>query len=170
MSFIWSKCVTILTLRSWSQGIGAVQPAIVLEFQGIDHVAFSSVAYYVGMIVGALFWGVSCDFIGRNPAFNTTIMIGGIFACACAGLSNFDAFCFFWFVIGTAAGGNVPVDSIIFLEYVPGSHQYLLTALSAWWNFAQVIVALISWIFLANFSCPTNATWETCKLSQNMGW
>ena len=73
-----------------------------------------------------------------------------------------------WAIIGTAAGGNVPVDSMIFLEFVPGSHQYLVTALSAWWNLGQVIVSLVAWVFLANFSCPTDA--EVCRKADNMGW
>jgi MFS family permease len=59
---------------------------------------------------------------------------------------------------------------MIFLEFVPGSHQYLLTALSAWWNLGQVIVSLVSWVVLANFSCATDSTPETCKRKDNMGW
>jgi MFS family permease len=120
------------------------------------------------MIFGASFWGISCDFTGRKFAFNTTILIGAIFGCIVGGMDNFSAFCFLWGIIGTAAGGNVPVDSMIFLEFVPGSHQYLVTALSAWWNFGQVIVSLASWVFLANFSCPTDA--EVCRKADNMGW
>ncbi|KAJ5326257.1 uncharacterized protein N7506_009359 [Penicillium brevicompactum] len=153
-----------------SQGIGSVQPPIKQEFSGIVQVSYSSVAYYVGLILGASFWGLSSDLIGRKPAFNCTLLIAGMFLCAAAGSLNFVAFSALWAVIGTAAGGNVPVDSMIFLEFVPGSHQYLLTALSAWWNLSQLIVSLIAWVFLANFSCPTDATPETCSRSQNMGW
>lgn len=98
-----------------------------LEFAGVSNIALSSVAYYAGMICGAFFWGTSADLMGRKPAFNATLIIGGLFGSAVAGLSNFTAFCIFWAVIGTAVGGNVPVDSMIFLEFVPGSHQYLLT-------------------------------------------
>ena len=133
-------------------------------------VGFSSISYYVGLIIGASFWGISADFIGRKPAFNATLLIGGVFGASVAGLSNFVPFCVLWAIIGTAAGGNVPVDSMIFLEFVPGSHQYLLTALSAWWNLEQVIVSLVSWVFLANFSCPTGSTFATCKRADNMGW
>jgi MFS family permease len=133
-------------------------------------VGFSSIAYYCGLILGASFWGISADFIGRKPAFNATLLIGGVFACAVAGLSDFTGFCIMWTIIGTAAGGNVPVDSMIFLEFVPRSQQYLLTALSAWWNFGQVIVSLIGWVFLANFTCPTTSTPETCRRADNMGW
>jgi len=155
---------------SWSQGIGTIQPSIKLEFTNVNRIGFSSIAYYCGLIFGASFWGISADFIGRKPAFNATLLIGGIFGAAVAGLDNFVGFCIMWAIIGTAAGGNVPVDSMIFLEFVPGSHQYLLTALSAWWNFGQVIVSLIGWVFLANFTCPTNSTPATCKRADNMGW
>lgn len=154
----------------WSQGLPTIQPAVKLEFADISRVSLSSVAYYVGMIIGASFWGISADFIGRKPAFNLTLIIGGVFAAAVAGLSNFVPFCIFWFFIGTSAGGNVPVDSMIFLEFVPGSHQYLLTALSGWWNFGQVVVSLLGWVFVANYNCPADATPETCSRSDNMAW
>ncbi|PWY69071.1 Clavaminate synthase-like protein [Aspergillus heteromorphus CBS 117.55] len=153
-----------------SQGISSVQPPIELEFPGIVQVSYSSVAYYTGLILGASFWGISSDLIGRKPAFNFTLLIAGIFLCGAAGTMNFVAFSAMWAVIGTAAGGNVPVDSMIFLEFVPGSHQYLLTALSAWWNLGQLIVSLLAWVFLANFSCPTDSTPATCHRSENMGW
>lgn len=50
------------------------------------------------------------------------------------------------------------------------SHQWLLTALSAWWNLGQLIVSLIAWVFLAHYSCPTDFTPNTCFRSENMGW
>ncbi|ETN36238.1 uncharacterized protein HMPREF1541_08515 [Cyphellophora europaea CBS 101466] len=160
----------IFVVTGWSQGLPTIQPTVRLEFEDVTRVSLSSVAYYVGMIVGASFWGISADFIGRKPAFNATLLIGGVCACIVAGLSNFAGFCVLFFLIGTAAGGNVPVDSMIFLEFVPGSHQYLLTALSGWWNFGQVIVSLLGWVFIANFNCPADATPETCSRSDNMGW
>ncbi|EAU30752.1 conserved hypothetical protein [Aspergillus terreus NIH2624] len=153
-----------------SQGIGSVQPPIQLEFSDISRVSYSSVAYYVGLILGASFWGISSDLVGRKPAFNITLLIAGVFLCGAAGSMNFVGFSALWAVIGTAAGGNVPVDSMIFLEFVPGSHQWLLTALSAWWNLGQLIVSLLAWVFLANYSCPTDATPETCVRRENMGW
>lgn len=97
-----------------------MQPPIGQEFSDIVQVSYSSVAYYVGLILGASFWGVSSDLIGRRPAFNCTLLIAGVFLCAAAGSLNFVAFSALWAVIGTAAGGNVPVDSMIFLEFVPG--------------------------------------------------
>ena len=34
-----------------------------------------TIAVYVGMLVGALFWGLSADVIGRKYAFNVSLMI-----------------------------------------------------------------------------------------------
>ncbi|KAJ5408358.1 hypothetical protein N7509_002241 [Penicillium cosmopolitanum] len=163
-----------------SQGIGSVQPPIRQEFSGIVQVSYSSVAYYVGLILGAAFWGTSSDLIGRRPAFNFTLLIAGTFLCAAAGSMNFIAFSGLWAVIGTAAGGQCTCGLYDFLGIRPWKvspldprndiHQYLLTALSAWWNMSQLVVSLIAWVFLANFSCPTDATPETCRRQDNMGW
>ncbi|KAB8256178.1 FMN-dependent dehydrogenase-domain-containing protein [Aspergillus pseudonomiae] len=102
-----------------SQGIGSVQPPIEQELPDIVSVSYSSLAYYAGLILGASFWGISSDLIGRRPAFNYTVLIAGIFLCTVAGSMNFVTFSALWAVIGTAAGGNVPVGSMMFLEFVP---------------------------------------------------
>ncbi|KAM0820331.1 putative Major facilitator superfamily domain-containing protein [Seiridium cardinale] len=151
----------------WSQGLTAVRPAAANEFTSTVSPSFSSVAYYVGLILGASFWSASADIIGRKWAFNATILIGGLFGCAVAGAQDFVTFSSLWALIGTAAGGNVPVDSIVFLEFVPQTHQWLVVSLSAWWNFGQVIVALLSWVFFANFSCSDDTN---CSMKDNMGW
>ena len=65
-------------------------------------------------------------------------------------------------------GGNLPVDSAIFLEFLPASHQYLLTVLSIDWALAQVIANLISWGLLSNFTCDITDT--DCTRSKNIGW
>lgn len=62
----------------------------------------------------------------------------------------------------------MPVDSAIFLEYLPGSHQYLLTVLSVFWAFAQLLATLIAWPLLGYHTCQEKAT--TCTKSQNIGW
>lgn len=152
----------------WSQGITAARPAVANEYTDISSLSFSSVAYYVGLILGATFWSISADLIGRKPAFNATILLGGIFACAVAGAQSFTAFCALWACIGTAAGGNVPVDSIMFLEFIPPTHQWLLVTLSGWWNFGQLVVSLLAWVFLANYACDSSNA--PCAMRENMGW
>lgn len=65
-------------------------------------------------------------------------------------------------------GGNLPVDSAVFLEFLPGSHQYLLTILSIDWAIAQVVATLIAWPLLGNLTCQE--TQATCTRGENMGW
>ncbi|GME33567.1 MFS general substrate transporter [Neofusicoccum parvum] len=154
----------------WSQGIGTVQLPVAAEFADVTRVTFSSIAYNAGLICGASFWGISADFIGRKPAFNLTLLIGGIFGVAVGGVDSFIPFCVMWALIGSAAGGNVPVDNMLFLEFLPSSHQWLLTALSTWWIMGQLIVSLVGWVFIANFSCATDSPPGTCSKEDNMGW
>lgn len=65
-------------------------------------------------------------------------------------------------------GGNLPVDSAIFLEFLPQSHQYLLTVLSIFWAFAQLLATLIAWPLLGYRTCQVTDT--DCTRSENMGW
>ena len=65
------------------------------------------------------------------------------------------------------ANNPSPVDSAIFLEFLPGTHQYLLTILSVDWALAQVIATLIAWPLLGDLTCQEGAV---CTRSKNMGW
>lgn len=64
--------------------------------------------------------------------------------------------------------GNLPVDSAIFLEFLPASHAYLLVILSIDWAFAQVLATLIAWPLLGNLTCQEGDT--VCTRSENAGW
>lgn len=47
-------------------------------------------------------------------------------------------------LVGVGAGGNLPVDGTMFLEFIPGNKQYLLTFLSIWWALGQVVASLVA--------------------------
>ncbi|KAH8107746.1 MFS general substrate transporter [Cristinia sonorae] len=123
----------------------------------------------IGLLVGAAFWGVASDVWGRQWAFNITLFITGVFALAAGGSPGFVALCSLAAVWSIGVGGNLPVDSSVFLEFIPASHQYLLTVLSIWWAFGQLIGSLIAWPLIANFSCA-GTTPSTCPRASNMGW
>lgn len=80
---------------------------------------------------------------------------------------NFAAVGTFAALWSFGVGGNLPVDSAVFLEFLPGSHQYLLTVLSIDWALAQVVATLIAWPILGNLTCSEK---EVCTRSKNMGW
>lgn len=74
-----------------------------------------------------------------------TLAISGIAGLVGAGSPNFVAIATFCAFIGVGSGGNQPVDSAIFLEYIPATHQYLLVMESAFWSIGQAVAALIAW-------------------------
>ena len=60
-----------------------------------------------------------------------------------------------------------PVDSAVFLEFLPGSHQWLLTVMSIWWSFGQIVGTLVAWPLIANYACNSA---RGCTRENNMGW
>lgn len=114
-----------------------------------------------------MFWGFGCDIFGRRWAFNITLAIAAVFALIAGSSPNFAAIGCFAALWSFGVGGNLPVDSAIFLEFLPGTHQYLLTVLSIDWALAQLVATLIAWPLLGNLTCQEG---ETCTRSKNMGW
>ncbi|UPX09320.1 Sugar (and other) transporter [Ascochyta rabiei] len=126
-------------------------------------------ALYAGLLVGALFWGFGADIIGRRIAFNITLFIASM-ACIVAGASpNWGALGFFISLIGFGAGGNLILDSTVFLEFLPSDKQWAITALAGWWGLGQALPGFIAWgIFVrSDWSCTaaSHCTWEN-----NKGW
>jgi MFS family permease len=126
-----------------------------------------TLAQNIGLLLGAVFWGFGCDIFGRRWAFNLTIGITAVFGLVAAGSPNFGAACTFAALWSLGVGGNLPVDSAIFLEFLPGSHQFLLTVLSVDWAFAQLLANLVAWPLIGKMTC---AEVEGCTKSENMGW
>jgi MFS family permease len=64
-------------------------------------------------------------------------------------------------------GGNLILDTAVYLEFLPGKYQWSLTFMAAWWGVGQMIASLVAWPFMANFSCETI---ENCTTANNAGW
>jgi MFS family permease len=151
----------------WPITTSLILVAVNLEFKPKE-APYLSLAQNIGLLIGAIFWGFGCDIFGRRWAFNLTIGITSVFGLIAAGSPNFVAIATFAALWSVGVGGNLPVDSAIFLEFLPGSHQYLLTILSVFWALAQLLATLIAWPLLGNMTCSAKAT--TCPKSANMGW
>ncbi|KAF8201364.1 major facilitator superfamily domain-containing protein [Mycena galopus ATCC 62051] len=166
----------------WLQAIAILMPAIANQHNFPDYssnIRMATFALYCGLIAGATFWGMTCDVIGRRTAWNATLFLSGIFGVAAGASPNFITLCAMLACIGFGVGGNLPVDGALFLEFLPGKHQYLLTLLSLWWAVGQVVGSLISWVFLAKYSCDTtlvgklvlqNGSLYQCDNTNNNGW
>ncbi|KAK7046981.1 MFS general substrate transporter [Favolaschia claudopus] len=171
--------------RSFQIVTGLILVPVLNEFAGSQG-PFLKLGQNIGLLVGAAFWGelkptsststVSArTYGGRKLSFNLTMLITGVFGISAAGSPNYIALCSLAAVWSVGVGGNLPVDSSIFLagslieqikEFVPASHQYLLTVLSIWWAFGQLLGSLVAWPLIGNYSC----TPPSCPRSSNQGW
>ncbi|KAI0754771.1 sugar transporter [Daedaleopsis nitida] len=152
--------------NAWLCLTGLIINPVINEFPTFKG-PFLILAQSIGLVVGAVFWGVGCDVWGRKWSFNLTLLINAVFALAAGGAPNPIALCVLISMWNLGVGGNLPVDSAVFLEFVPGSHQWLLTVLSIWWAIGQLVTSLLAWPFIANFSC---ASADDCPRSSNQGW
>ncbi|RDW84216.1 MFS transporter [Aspergillus mulundensis] len=126
-----------------------------------------TIAVYVGMLVGALFWGFSADVIGRRFAFNVSLFISSVFTIVAGASPNWIVLGLFTCLSAFGAGGNLVLDTAVFLEYLPSRHSWLVTLMAAWWGVGQLIAGLIAWAFMPNFSCADAAS---CTYDNNQGW
>ncbi|KAJ7100792.1 MFS general substrate transporter [Mycena belliarum] len=165
----------------WLQAIAILMPAIANQHNFpnyLSNIRMATFALYVGLILGASFWGMTCDVIGRRTAWNATLFLSGVFGVAAGASPDFLTLCAMLACIGFGVGGNLPVDGALFLEFLPGKDQYLLTLLSIWWAIGQVVASLIAWVFLAKFSCDTSLVGTAladgsvyrCDNTNNNGW
>lgn len=65
------------------------------------------------------------------------------------------------------SGGNLILDTAVYLEFLPGKYQWSLTFMAIWWGIGQMIASLVAWPLLAMYSCETK---DDCTDQNNAGW
>ncbi|OJK03086.1 hypothetical protein ASPACDRAFT_76158 [Aspergillus aculeatus ATCC 16872] len=163
----------------WLQGIALTLTPIAEEF-GVSstRVRFTTCALFLGLCIGASFWGIASDIVGRRLAFNTTLFLCSVFGVAAGGGPNWIGTCALYSCLGLGVGGNLPVDGALFLEFLPFASGNMLTMLSVWWPVGQLISSLLAWALIPNFSCDSGlpscgdvaSGVACCSKQDNMGW
>ncbi|KAK5119307.1 hypothetical protein LTR85_007663 [Meristemomyces frigidus] len=163
----------------WLQTPALTLPSLAQEF-GVDEnrVRYTTMCLFVGLCIGASFWGIASDIIGRRPAFNFTLFLAGTSGLAAAAPSTWVGVCALYACIGLGIGGNLPVDGALLLEFLPSAKAGLLTLLSVWWPVGQLLASLAAWAFIPRYGCPadyqscnlTNGVQPCCSKSNNWGW
>lgn len=151
----------------WPIVTSLILPAVAAEFR-VAQPPLLTLAQNIGLLAGAVFWGFGCDIFGRRWGFNLTLGITSVFGMLAASSPNFAAVGVFAALWSFGVGGNLPIDSAIFLEFLPASHAYLLTVLSLFWALAQLFATLIAWPLLGTMTCEAED--PDCTRSENMGW
>lgn len=140
----------------------------------------------MGMLIGALFWALFADIIGRKTAFNISLFLCSIFTIVAGAAPNWESLGFFIAAAAFGAGGNLILDTAVFLEYLPSNKQWVLSTMAAWFGVGCTIAGLAAWGFMrtyisselhcvckltmmsvANFSC---ADASDCTKANNSGW
>ncbi|KWU45077.1 MFS general substrate transporter [Rhodotorula sp. JG-1b] len=156
------------------QTVSVILPRVQEHFQvGDRYIGLLSTSIFAGMMIGAWGWGSFSDAKGRVPAFNLTLAITAVFAAAAAFAPSFGWLCCALFWVGTGIGGSMPTDGTLFLENVPKTRHYLLTALSVFFSLGAIVTSILGLIILPRFSCTAAAseTGEACDVAtQNVGW
>ncbi|CAM4951778.1 unnamed protein product [Rotaria socialis] len=142
------------------------QPQITLQYQPIITTA-QTISVGIGLLVGALFWGIGADLIGRRYAFNITLLLCAIFAIATGAAPNFISVCILISLMAFSGGGNLILDTAVYLEFLPGKYQWSLTFMAAWWGIGQMVASLVAWPFMAMYSCSNK---HDCTNTNNSGW
>lgn len=137
------------SLLAYLMSISAGQVA--LEFQP-SYTRGGTVALYVGFLVGALFWGLSADIIGRKWAFNCSLFLAAVAAIVTGAMPSFNSWAALVSIGGFAAGGNLVLDTTVFLEFLPSKSQWLVTFMAAWWGLGQTAAAFLAWAFIRRCS------------------
>lgn len=156
--------------NAWLQLVAVILSSAYKEFHpdhdSSRHKAFLNTALYVGLILGAAFWGYAADIVGRRFSFNATLFICGVFGVAAGGAKNFVALASLLACTGFGIGGSLPVDGMLFLEFLPGARQQLLTLLSVFWPLGQLATSLIAWGFIPKWTCDDS----NCNEFNGSGW
>ncbi|KAJ3100754.1 hypothetical protein HDU96_010234 [Phlyctochytrium bullatum] len=158
----------------WLQGISVAIPGMQRDFDVPDAwMGLGTSSAFIGMMIGAAFWGPVSDAIGRRPAFTMTLLITAAFGAAASFASSFPWYCAMLLGMGTGIGGNLPVDANAFFlnpTSSPASHQNLLTLLSLFWPAGQLVASTLAWILIPNNQCEPFPAPCHDPLTTNRGW
>jgi MFS family permease len=183
---LWALCgLGYLIDLMWAQAFGLILSPLQQELGFGNHQTGNlSVMFSVGLTTGAFVWGALVDIIGRRWAFNLTVLTASIFGLLLAIPDSYGAILAFTTVTGFAIGGQIPIDTLITLEFTPESERYLLPLLSIFQPLGVVICSAIAYGFIPGYSCDPNFSeahplpscnnvgtgQACCTKSSNMGW
>lgn len=103
---------------------------------------------FVGMMVGALLWGIISDSKGRRYGFFATAMITFTAGFLSAFSSNYLTLIALRCLVGVGLGGG-PVLSSWFLEFIPAPNRGIwMVIFSGFWTIGTLLEASLAWIVM----------------------
>ncbi|MBA9025101.1 MULTISPECIES: MFS transporter [Bacillaceae] len=106
----------------------------------------------IGMVFGALLFGIMADRIGRKQVFIITLLLFSIGSGVSALVTSLALFLVLRFFIGMGLGGELPVASTLVSESVPAEKRgKVVVLLESFWALGWLIAALISYFVIPEY-------------------
>lgn len=106
----------------------------------------------IGMAVGALFFGILADRIGRRDVLVLTLLLFSIGSGISVLATSFTIFVIIRFFVGAGLGGELPVASTLVSESVaPEKRGRIVVLLESFWAGGWICAALIAYFIIPRF-------------------
>ncbi|KAJ0057588.1 hypothetical protein NL108_009373, partial [Boleophthalmus pectinirostris] len=107
---------------------------------------------YLGMMVGAFFWGGLSDKVGRRQILLISLSVNGFFAFLSSFVQGYSMFLFCRMVSGFGIGGAVPIVFSFFAEVLArekrGEH---LSWLCMFWMIGGIYASAMAWAIIPHY-------------------
>ncbi|KAF7687416.1 synaptic vesicle glycoprotein 2Ca [Silurus meridionalis] len=107
---------------------------------------------YIGMMVGALFWGGMSDKVGRRQCLLFCMSINGFFAFLSSFVQSYGLFLLCRMVAGFGIGGTVPIVFSYYAEVLArekrGEH---LSWLCMFWMIGEIYASAMAWAIIPHY-------------------
>ncbi|XP_014285143.1 synaptic vesicle glycoprotein 2B isoform X1 [Halyomorpha halys] len=101
---------------------------------------------FIGMMLGAYFWGSLADTIGRRKVLIVISFMNAVCIVISSLSQSFWLFMLFRFLNGAALGGSGPVVWSYFAEFQPKKKRgSMLSFMAAFWTLGNLFVASLAW-------------------------
>ncbi|XP_056586803.1 synaptic vesicle glycoprotein 2C-like [Triplophysa dalaica] len=107
---------------------------------------------YLGMMVGAFFWGGLSDKVGRRQCLLVCMSVNGFFAFLSSFVQGYSTFLFCRMLAGFGIGGAVPIVFSYFAEFLArekrGEH---LSWLCMFWMVGGIYASAMAWAIIPHY-------------------
>ena len=133
--------------------VAFVLPAVIREWSlSTAQGGLIGTAIFVGMLLGAWFWGMLTDYIGRKAGFQLTVLIDSVFGFLSALSPGYYWLLVLRAITGFGVGGTLPVDYAIFSEYLPKKNRgRYLVLLESFWALGTIVAAGLAWLIIPRY-------------------
>jgi putative MFS transporter len=105
---------------------------------------------FIGMLVGATFWGTVADRIGRRTGFQLTVLIFAVFGTLSAFAPDVETLIALRVMTGFGLGGALPLDFSLMTEFLPSRNRGRhLVLLESFWAVGTVAIAVLAFVIVA---------------------